>query len=485
MRLTALTVGAMALAAPLVSAAVRHERGLVDPAEHPAGHLFNKRAERHSITKRQLANVSKNGMPYPPAGADPPPASSLPKAWVDRYNEKKAAGLVPNIPPSITDPNTRATVYPAGTDMTNVCSWTVQKCDTGDIWLAPDNYVSITFDDGPTPQSSELISYLQAQRQSATHFLIGSAIVWNPTAMDEYVKADPPMHLGIHTWSHTLQTGKTDLEILGDLGWTMQIIYDLTGSVPMYWRPPEGDVDARVRAIATQVLGLQTVMWNKDADDWCLRQGNGTAQLETCTTGVGATKQGVIREMTSWATDSNRTGFISLEHETTDQAIDAFKSYHRALKANNWNVGAVPELQGLPYYQNQWNLTSKKEPVDSILPTREPINVVHSDAPRGSSRAPDTGAFANLDGSGASAQASSSAAASASTGSSGSSGSRGSSGSSGSSGSKASSSGSSGSSSGSSSSTSSQSSKSDASNLIAGASTVAFGAVAAAVALLL
>ncbi|KAJ1032640.1 hypothetical protein NDA16_000663 [Ustilago loliicola] len=481
MRLTTLTVGAMALAAPLVSASGHHERGLVNPSEHPAGHLFNKRAEHHSITKRQLANVSKNGMPYPPAGSDPPPASSLPKAWVDRYNEKKAAGLIPNIPRSITDPNTRATVYPAGTDMTNVCSWTVQKCDTGDIWLAPDNYVSITFDDGPTPQSPELISYLKAQRQSATHFLIGSAIVWNPTAMDEYVKSDPPMHLGVHTWSHTLQTGKTDLEILGDLGWTMQIIYDLTGSIPMYWRPPEGDVDARVRAIATQVLGLQTVMWNKDADDWCLRQGNGTAQLETCTSGVGATKQGVIREMTSWATDSNRTGFISLEHETTDQAIDSFKAYHRALKANNWNVGAVPELQGLPYYQNQWNLTSKKERVDSILPTREPIDIVHSDAPRGSARAPDTRAFANLDGSGASAQASSSArAAAAAFTSSGSAAAAASTGSSGST------SGSSGSSS-SSSNTSSQgqTSKSGASSLIAGASTIGLGAVAAALALLL
>lgn len=487
MRLTALTVGAVALAAPLASASRFHERGLVDAADHPAGHLFSKRATHHSITKRQLATTSKNGLPYPPAGSDPPPASSLPKAWVDRYNAKKAAGLIPDIPRSITDPNTRATVYPAGTDMTNVCSWTVQKCDTGDIWLAPDNAVAITFDDGPTPQSPALIEYLQEQKQGATHFLIGSAIVWNPDMMDAYVKADPPMHLGVHTWSHTLQTGKTDMEILGDLGWTMQIIYDLTGSVPMYWRPPEGDVDARVRAIATEVLGMQTVMWNKDADDWCLRQGTGTAQLQTCTTGVGANKTSVISEMTSWATTTNRTGFISLEHETTDQAIDSFKAYHRALKHNNWNVGPVPELQGLPYYQNQWNLTSRKEQVDSILPTREPINVVNSDARRGSRRAPDTSAYANLDGSGAGAQASSSArgaaasytasvsaAAASSTGSSGSSGSS----------SSGSSSGSSGSSSSSSSSSKGQST-SGASGLLVGASTVGIGAFAAALALVL
>ncbi|PWZ03140.1 glycoside hydrolase/deacetylase [Testicularia cyperi] len=477
MRLTALTVGALAVAAPLASAAKHNRRaGLVDPNEHPAGHLFHKRDGTHSITRRQLASVSKNGLPYPEAGSDPPPQSSLPKAWIDRYNQKKAAGLIPSIPQSITDPNTRATTYPAGTDMTNVCSWTVQKCDTGDIWLAPDNYVAITFDDGPTPQSPELIDYLQAQKTTATHFLIGSAIVWNPDIMDEYVKANPPMHLAVHTWSHTLQTGKTDMEILGDLGWTMQIIYDLTGSVPMYWRPPEGDVDARVRAIALEVLGLQTVMWNKDADDWCLRQGSGTAQLETCTTGIGATKASVIKEMTSWADTNNRTGFISLEHETTDQAIDSFKEYHQALEQNKWIFGAVPELQGLPYYQNQWNLTTKQESVDSILPTREPIRVLHSDASRGSKRAPDTSSFADLDGSGASRSASSSAKAAVATSSAAAAAA--------SSNSKSSSSSSSNSGSSSSSSSSTQQSKSGANTLSAGMSTIALGSIAAAFALL-
>ncbi|EST06259.1 Polysaccharide deacetylase [Kalmanozyma brasiliensis GHG001] len=489
MRFTAVAVGAMALAAPMVSAATRHQRGLVHPSEHRAGDLFQKRGDEqhHSITKRQLASVSKNGMPYPPAGSDPPPASSLPQAWIDRYNQKKAAGLIPNIPLSVTDPVTRATAYPAGTDMTNVCSWTVQKCDTGDIWLAPDNYVSITFDDGPTPQSHLLIDYLSAQRQTATHFLIGSAIVWNPDAMDLYVKSDPPMHLGVHTWSHTLQTNKNDLQVLGDLGWTMQIIYDLTGSVPMYWRPPEGDVDARVRAIATEVLGLQTVMWNKDADDWCLRQGSGTAQLQTCTTGIGATSQSVTREMVSWADTNNRTGFISLEHETTDQAIEAFQTYHRALKANNWIVGAVPELQGLPYYQNQWNLTTPKQRVDSILPTRQAINVVHSDARRGSRNAPDTSAFADLAGSGQGARASQAASAARASGSSSGSAAAATGAGSSSSGSGSSGSGSSG---GSSTGTvgatnKGSSSTSGASSLVAGASTVGLGAIAAALALVL
>ncbi|KAN0060633.1 hypothetical protein ACQY0O_007291 [Thecaphora frezii] len=384
MRISTIALGALALAAPLATA---------------KAHGNHKAHTGVTPVKRQLPALSKNGLPYPEAGAKPPPKSSLPKEWIDRYNEKKAAGLIPDFAPSITDGDA-ITGYPASVDRSKVCSWTLDKCDTGDIWLAPPNKVAVTFDDGPTTESPKLIKYLESEKQGATHFLIGSAIVWNPEIINDYMNADPPMHLGVHTWSHTLQSSKTDLEILGDLGWTMQIIYDLTGKVPMYWRAPEGDVDARVRAIAKEVLGLQSVMWNRDADDWCLRQGTGTAQLDICTTGVGANKASVVREMTGWAKTTNKTGFISLEHETTDQAIDAFKQYHAALKQNNWEAGAVPELQGLPYYQNQWNLTTKAEEVTSILPSRKPIDVDHSDAPRGSAEAPDTSAFGDLDGSG-------------------------------------------------------------------------------------
>ncbi|EPQ30263.1 uncharacterized protein PFL1_02379 [Pseudozyma flocculosa PF-1] len=425
MRVSTVALGALALAAPLASAKAHSRRGFsVERRDHPSG------ADLYEMAKRQLPATSKNGMPYPEAGANPPPESSLPKEWIDRYNEKKAAGLIPNIPPSLYSEGTGVTGYPPGTDLKAACSWTLSKCDTGDLWLAPENSVAITFDDGPTPQSPDLIKYLNDNNQRATHFLIGSAAVWNADIMDQYVKADPPMHLGVHTWSHSIQTSKTDMEILGDLGWTSQIIYDLTGKVPMYFRPPEGDVDARVRAIAKEVFGLQTVMWNKDADDWCLRQGTGTAQMDVCTTGVGKDQDSVVKEMESWAKATSKKGFISLEHETTDQAINAFKKYHKALKDNNWNVMSVPDLQGLPYYQNQWNLTTKVEDVKSILPTRKAIDIVNSDAARGSPQAPDVSAFADLDGSGhASAGKSSSSSSSSSAKSSAASGSGSSSGS--------------------------------------------------------
>ena len=45
----------------------------------------------------------------------------------------------------------------------------------------------------------------------------------------------------------------------------MQAIHNSTGGrVPRFWRPPYGDADARVRAIAREVFGLETVVWNSE-----------------------------------------------------------------------------------------------------------------------------------------------------------------------------------------------------------------------------
>lgn len=69
----------------------------------------------------------------------------------------------------------------------------------------------------------------------------------------------------MHTWTHPYMTTKTNGEVLAELGWTMQIIHNSTGGrVPKYWRPPYGDSDARVRAIAKEVFGLTTVIWNRE-----------------------------------------------------------------------------------------------------------------------------------------------------------------------------------------------------------------------------
>jgi len=71
--------------------------------------------------------------------------------------------------------------------------------------------------------------------------------------------------IAVHTYTHPYMTTLDNLSVLGELGWTMEIIHNSTGGrVPKYWRPPYGDADNRVRAIAKEVFGLDTIVWNQE-----------------------------------------------------------------------------------------------------------------------------------------------------------------------------------------------------------------------------
>jgi len=110
-------------------------------------------------------------------------------------------------------------------------------------------------------------------------------------------------------------------------------------------------------------------------------------------TGTGQTYESVVNEMKSWTDNPQSEGFISLEHETTDQAVNAFKEYASELKSKGWNVTNIADLQDLPWYQNQYGPDDPVIEVQSILPTIPAIDVNDSAAAAGSSGAPDTSAF--------------------------------------------------------------------------------------------
>jgi peptidoglycan/xylan/chitin deacetylase (PgdA/CDA1 family) len=62
-------------------------------------------------------------------------------------------------------------------------------------------------------------------------------------------------------------TTQTNEKAVAEFYWTLRAIKEATGVTPKCWRPPQGDVDDRIRSIAWQ-MGLHTVIWDKDTDDW-------------------------------------------------------------------------------------------------------------------------------------------------------------------------------------------------------------------------
>lgn len=102
-------------------------------------------------------------------------------------------------------------------------------------------------------------------------------------------------------------TSLTTRQAFAELYYTMKAIKDIMGVTPTCWRPPYGDVDDRIRAIA-QGLGLRTYIWSGDTNDWNIKPygSEPTASIKAnyaSLKSLGASKA------------ANTGGIIVLEHE--------------------------------------------------------------------------------------------------------------------------------------------------------------------------
>lgn len=167
----------------------------------------------------------------------------------------------------------------------------------------------------------------------------------------------------VHTWSHSLMSSKSNMDLLGELGWNMQIIYDLSGRIPTLWRPPQGDVDSRVRAIAEEVFGLKTVMWDAECNDWCIQ-----ADGQTACPGrqPGDTLDSVHAAVQTSLNGPKSPGVIMLEHELNHYTIDVFQQYYPTLAGLGWQARAVPDHFGWNWYANAVNNDDQPVNVTSI-----------------------------------------------------------------------------------------------------------------------
>lgn len=139
----------------------------------------------------------------------------------------------------------------------------IKDCNEPSTW-------GLTFDDGPNCSHNAFYDYLKEQKLKATLFYIGTNVIDLPLQAQRGL-ADGH-DVCVHTWSHHYMTTLTNEQVFAELYYTMRIIKDVTGVTTRCWRPPFGDVDDRVRAIAGQ-LGLRTIIWSDDTNDWDIQPG--------------------------------------------------------------------------------------------------------------------------------------------------------------------------------------------------------------------
>jgi peptidoglycan/xylan/chitin deacetylase (PgdA/CDA1 family) len=210
------------------------------------------------------------------------------------------------------------------------CWWSYSNCVTpkhtgipDDIWQCPEpDTWGLTFDDGPNCSHNAFYDFLSENNQKATLFYIGSNVMdWPLEAQRGIVDGH---HVCVHTWSHPYMTQLTDEEVFAELYYTGKAIKDVTGVTPRCWRPPYGDVDDRVRAIATG-LGMSTNLWDADTFDWQMEPAGNLPKAS-----VDANYASIISGV------SNKHGNLVLTHEinggTMSEMIEMYPSIKKAFK---------------------------------------------------------------------------------------------------------------------------------------------------------
>ncbi len=130
---------------------------------------------------------------------------------------------------------------------------------------APD-HVALTFDDGPDPTSTPaFLRLLDRRGVKATFFLLGRMLVNAPDLGRELVAAGH--EVALHGWEHRCLILRGPRATADDLRRGRDLIAEVTGRMPRFYRPPYGVLTASA-AISAKQLGLRTILWTAWGRDW-------------------------------------------------------------------------------------------------------------------------------------------------------------------------------------------------------------------------
>lgn len=133
--------------------------------------------------------------------------------------------------------------------------------------------IALTFDDGPGPQTLDVLAYLRERGVLATFFQCGLLVDRHPEIARQV--AAEGHEIGNHTWSHLRLSpslhGRVRLPLphhmRSELTRTQTAIAAATGQVPVLFRAPYGKRWVVLDAVR-QRMGLEGIQWTVIGHDW-------------------------------------------------------------------------------------------------------------------------------------------------------------------------------------------------------------------------
>lgn len=183
--------------------------------------------------------------------------------------------------------------------------------------VVKDKLMALTFDDGPSDATGDILDVLKSYDAHATFFALGNRMKTYKVTLQRIV--DEGHEVASHTYSHKDLSTLDEKGILNQINTTNVNFNSITGEKIKYVRPPYGSYNSKVLNTVSHPL----IMWNIDTKDWDTRDAKKTANT-------------VIKKAFN--------GGIALMHDLYSSNVEALKIMLPELEAKGYRFVTISEM---------------------------------------------------------------------------------------------------------------------------------------------
>ena len=178
--------------------------------------------------------------------------------------------------------------------------------------------IAITFDDGPSNYTNEILNVLKKYDASGTFFVIGNKVEIYSDTMRRMVREGN--EIGNHSYSHKWLTKLDQEELKEQIQLTQDIVKKVTGVTPRLLRPTYGAVNDKLR----NSTSLEVIMWDVDTRDW------ESHNIDT-----------IVKKTIK----NTKDGSIIIMHDTKKQTVNILEQLLKKLEKEDYQFVTVTELK--------------------------------------------------------------------------------------------------------------------------------------------
>ncbi|MCL5103645.1 MAG: polysaccharide deacetylase family protein, partial [Armatimonadetes bacterium] len=180
--------------------------------------------------------------------------------------------------------------------------------------------IALTFDDGPKPNTAELLSVLSRKSVKATFFVVGKQVRAYPDVFKKIVAGGH--EIANHSYYHRDMEYLTDREIGQEIFSTVALVRSLTGRGMSFLRPPGAHAGSKLPAIVKK-FGITCVYWTAN-----------------CSKVEGTTRE----KMVNHVVNSAKPGGVVLMHNLEGVTLRALPGIIDTLRAKGYEFVTLSQM---------------------------------------------------------------------------------------------------------------------------------------------